>query len=83
MSITYKDSGVDKAEGYRLVEKAKTAAQATHSDRVLGGIGSFAALYDIGGYQNPVLVSGTDGVLSKPGAGLRYRWGRDQTGSCF
>ncbi|PIE44750.1 MAG: phosphoribosylformylglycinamidine cyclo-ligase [Gammaproteobacteria bacterium] len=65
MSITYKDSGVDKAEGYRLVEKAKTAAQATHSDRVLGGIGSFAALYDIGGYQNPVLVSGTDGVGTK------------------
>ncbi len=65
MSITYKDSGVDKEEGYRLVEKAKLAASATHSDRVLGGIGSFAALYDIGGYTNPVLVSGTDGVGTK------------------
>lgn len=65
MSITYKDSGVDKEEGYRLVEKAKSAAAATHNERVLGGIGSFAALYDIGGYQNPVLVSGTDGVGTK------------------
>lgn len=65
MSITYKDSGVDKEEGYRLVEKAKSAAAATHSDRVLGGIGSFAALYDMGGYKNPVLVSGTDGVGTK------------------
>ncbi len=65
MSITYKDSGVDKEEGYRLVEKAKLAAAATHSDRVLGGIGSFAALYDMSGYKNPVLVSGTDGVGTK------------------
>ncbi len=65
MSITYKDSGVDKEEGYRLVEKAKSAAAATHSNRVLGGIGSFAALYDMGGYKNPVLVSGTDGVGTK------------------
>ena len=65
MSITYKDSGVDKEEGYRLVEKAKSAAAATHNDRVLGGIGSFASLYDMGGYQNPVLVSGTDGVGTK------------------
>lgn len=65
MSITYKDSGVDKEEGYRLVAKAKSAAAATHSDRVLGGIGSFAALYDMGGYKNPVLVSGTDGVGTK------------------
>lgn len=65
MNITYKDSGVDKAEGYRLVEKAKLAAAATHNDRVLGGIGSFAALYDMAGYKEPVLVSGTDGVGTK------------------
>lgn len=65
MSITYKDSGVDKEEGYRLVEQAKSAASATHSERVLGGIGNFASLYDIGGYTNPVLVSGTDGVGTK------------------
>ncbi|PIE44834.1 MAG: phosphoribosylformylglycinamidine cyclo-ligase [Gammaproteobacteria bacterium] len=65
MSITYKDSGVDKEEGYRLVEKAKAAAKSTHSNRVLGDIGSFAALFDIGGYNNPVLVSGTDGVGTK------------------
>ncbi|MGY0398933.1 MAG: phosphoribosylformylglycinamidine cyclo-ligase [Ostreibacterium sp.] len=65
MEITYKDSGVDKEEGYRLVEKAKAIAAKTHNKRVLGGIGSFAALYDLSGYQNPVLVSGTDGVGTK------------------
>jgi len=65
MNMTYKDSGVDKEEGYRLVEKTRASAKATHNDRVLGGIGSFAAMYDIAGYQHPVLISGTDGVGTK------------------
>lgn len=65
MSITYKDSGVDKEAGYALVNKAKQHAKTTHNDRVLNGIGSFAALYDMQGYQQPVLVSGTDGVGTK------------------
>lgn len=65
MTITYKDSGVDKEEGYRLVEKAKAAAAKTHNPNVLNGIGSFAALYALADYKEPVLVSGTDGVGTK------------------
>ena len=37
----------------------------THSKNVLNNLGSFAALYELGKYNNPVLVSGTDGVGTK------------------
>jgi len=63
--MKYKDSGVNIEEGYRTVDLIKDMARKTYSGRVLNGIGSFAALYDIGGYKNPVLVSGTDGVGTK------------------
>lgn len=65
MSISYKDSGVDKEEGYRLVDAAKNAAGETHNANVLNSIGSFASLYALGDYEQPVLVSGTDGVGTK------------------
>ena len=65
MSNTYKAAGVDKEEGYRTVEKIKAAVSATHNENVLNGIGSFGAFYQISGYKNPVLVSGTDGVGTK------------------
>ncbi len=62
---TYKDSGVDKEEGYKAVDKIKKAVAATHHPDVLTGLGSFASLYALKGYKNPVLVSGTDGVGTK------------------
>ncbi|QOR73899.1 phosphoribosylformylglycinamidine cyclo-ligase [Cruoricaptor ignavus] len=65
MNNTYKSAGVDKEEGYRTVEKIKAAVEETHNKNVLKGIGSFGAFYEIGGYKNPVLVSGTDGVGTK------------------
>lgn len=65
MSNTYKQAGVDKEEGYQTVSKIKQAVDETHNDNVLNGIGSFGAFYQIGGYKNPVLVSGTDGVGTK------------------
>lgn len=37
----------------------------TQNEQVLGSLGSFAALYELGNYRNPVLVSGTDGVGTK------------------
>lgn len=65
MSNTYKSAGVDKEEGYKTVEKIKKAVGETHNANVLNHLGSFGAFYEIGGYRNPVLVSGTDGVGTK------------------
>lgn len=63
--ITYKSAGVDKEEGYKTIDKIKTAVSETHNPSVLNQIGSFGAFYEIGKYKNPVLVSGTDGVGTK------------------
>ncbi|MDO5089248.1 MAG: phosphoribosylformylglycinamidine cyclo-ligase [Leptotrichiaceae bacterium] len=65
MSISYKDAGVDKEEGYRTVEKIKNKVRSTYNSNVMNDLGSFGALYKLGGYKNPVLVSGTDGVGTK------------------
>lgn len=65
MSNTYKQAGVDKEEGYQTVSKIKQAVAETHNENVLNGIGSFGAFYQLSGYKNPVLVSGTDGVGTK------------------
>ncbi|MGF6907188.1 phosphoribosylformylglycinamidine cyclo-ligase [Fusobacterium sp. PH5-44] len=65
MSITYKDAGVNKEEGYKAVELMKKAVAKTMNNNVLTGLGSFGAMYELGNYKNPVLVSGTDGVGTK------------------
>ena len=65
MSNTYKSAGVDKEEGYKTVDKIKSAVAETHNSNVLNNLGSFGAFYEIAGYNNPVLVSGTDGVGTK------------------
>ena len=65
MENTYKSAGVDKEEGYRTVDKIKNAVSQTHNANVLNNLGSFGAFYQIAGYRNPVLVSGTDGVGTK------------------
>lgn len=65
MSNTYKSAGVDKEEGYKTVDKIKAAVAQTHNANVLNNLGSFGAFYELSGYKNPVLVSGTDGVGTK------------------
>ena len=65
MTISYKDSGVDKEEGYKTIEKIKEKVKRTYNSSVLNGLGSFGALYKLGEYKKPVLVSGTDGVGTK------------------
>ncbi len=66
MAITYKDAGVDIDAGNALVDRIKPLARATMRPEVLGGIGGFAALCRLPtGYQEPILVSGTDGVGTK------------------
>ncbi|MEO8706860.1 MAG: phosphoribosylformylglycinamidine cyclo-ligase [Kofleriaceae bacterium] len=66
MAITYKDAGVDIDAGEALVDRIKPLAKSTHRREVLGGIGGFAALCRLPtGYEEPILVSGTDGVGTK------------------
>ncbi|SFF11256.1 phosphoribosylformylglycinamidine cyclo-ligase [Nitrosomonas sp. Nm166] len=66
MQLTYRNAGVDIDAGDRLVENIKPLAKRTLRSEVLTGIGGFGALFEISKkYQNPVLVSGTDGVGTK------------------
>lgn len=67
MSLTYKDSGVDKEAGYKQVELIKESIKKTHSKNVLSSIGGFSGLFklDMEDMKEPVLVSGTDGVGTK------------------
>ena len=66
--ITYADAGVDVDEGVRAVDAIKAAVATTTRPEVIGGLGGFgscfsaAALKDM---EEPVLVSGTDGVGTK------------------
>jgi len=64
--LTYRDAGVDIEAGDALVERIKPLAQRTLRPEVLGGIGGFGALFEVSKkYNNPVMVSGTDGVGTK------------------
>lgn len=67
MSLTYKDSGVDKEAGYREVQLIKSFIKKTHIPGVLSELGGFSGLFqlDMTGMTEPVLVSGTDGVGTK------------------
>jgi phosphoribosylformylglycinamidine cyclo-ligase len=65
-SLSYRDAGVDIDAGDALVEAIKPFAKRTMREGVMGGIGGFGALFEIGKkYKEPVLVSGTDGVGTK------------------
>lgn len=66
-SLSYRDSGVDIDAGNELVERIKPSIKRTHRDGCVGSIGGFGGLFDIplDRYQNPMLVSGTDGVGTK------------------
>lgn len=64
----YARSGVDTGAGDRAVDLMKKAVQASHSSRVMGGIGGFAGLYDASfmtSFEKPVLATSTDGVGTK------------------
>lgn len=67
MSDLYKDAGVDVHAGYQAVERMKKHIHRTDRKEVIGGVGAFAGLFDLSqfNYEEPVLVSGTDGVGTK------------------
>ena len=71
--LSYKDAGVDIDAGDALVERIKPLARKTLREGVLAGIGGFGALFEVPKrYQEPVLVSGTDGVGTK--LKLAFEW---------
>jgi len=62
----YAKAGVNIEKGNELVESIKASVNETHDRRVLGGIGGFAGLFQLGSkYENPILVGCTDGVGTK------------------
>ena len=62
----YAKAGVNIEKGNKLVKSIKASVNATHDKRVLGGIGGFAGLFQLGSkYKNPILVGCTDGVGTK------------------
>ena len=66
-SLSYRDAGVDIDAGNQLIEEIKPHVARTRRPEVMGGLGGFGALFEIPlhRYQQPVLVSGTDGVGTK------------------
>ena len=66
--MDYKSAGVDIEAGYRSVELIKEHVGRTLRPEVLGGLGGFSGAFSLGKYkgmENPVLLSGTDGVGTK------------------
>ncbi|MEO0368816.1 MAG: phosphoribosylformylglycinamidine cyclo-ligase, partial [Pseudomonadota bacterium] len=65
-SLSYKDAGVDIDAGDAFIETIKPFAKMTQREGCVDGLGGFGALFEVPkNYQEPVLVSGTDGVGTK------------------
>lgn len=66
-SESYKEAGVDITAGYESVELIKKHVTRTKIPGVISGIGGFGGLFapDFKGMEEPVLISGTDGVGTK------------------
>ena len=66
--MDYKSAGVDIEAGYKAVELMKRHVKATMRPEVLGGLGGFSGAFSLSKIKNmqePVLLSGTDGVGTK------------------
>jgi len=65
--ISYADCGVDIDAGNAFVGRIKNAVNSTKRPEVLAGLGGFGGLFqpNFSDMQEPVLVSGTDGVGTK------------------
>jgi phosphoribosylformylglycinamidine cyclo-ligase len=69
----YAKAGVNIQKGNELVRSIKASVNATHDRRVLGGMGGFAGLFQLGTkYKNPILVGCTDGVGTKVALSQKY-----------
>jgi len=66
--ISYRDTGVDIDEGARAVDAIRAAVRSTYRSEVIGDIGGFGGLFSAAAFKDmddPVMVSGTDGVGTK------------------
>ena len=64
--LSYRDAGVDIDAGNALVDRIKPLVARASRPEVLGGLGGFGGLFHLGArFDDPVLVSGTDGVGTK------------------
>lgn len=79
MSDAYKKAGVDIEAGNRLVEAIGPLAKATRRSGADADLGGFGGLFDLraAGYDDPLLISGTDGVGTK--LMLAFATGRHDT----
>jgi len=66
-SITYREAGVDIDKADAFIKTIRPLVKSTYRTGVLGEIGGFGGLFHLnhGKYQDPVLVSATDGVGTK------------------
>lgn len=79
MSLSYKEAGVDKEQGYKEVGLIKNFIKETYTPGVLSDLGGFSGLFSLEQEKisHPVLVSGTDGVGTK--VVLAQKLGRHKT----
>jgi len=87
-SLRYADAGVDVDAGNRAVELMKEKVRSTFRPEVMGELGGFAGCFRLPkrAMQNPVLVSGTDGVGTKLKiafeTGIHHTVGQDLVAMC-
>lgn len=64
--MDYRDAGVDVEAGRAFVDQIRNLVHSTFRPEVIGGLGGFGGCFQLpGGFKEPVLVSGTDGVGTK------------------
>jgi len=86
---TYKEAGVDIESTDALVEDISSLSQTTARSGIYEGIGGFGGIFDLKkcGYDDPLLVSGTDGIGTKILLGIETDildgLGHDLVGMCL
>ncbi len=66
--VSYAEAGVDTSEGARAVDAIREAVRSTYRPEVIGDIGGFGGMFSACAFkemEEPVMVSGTDGVGTK------------------